>query len=160
VLDLRATGPDVPDHLLTCMPEPAPPARPAPGKPRDPKASAHWTLDLADAGRDCRTKLGKVRGILKPEGAERARGRVDRRGGRAVPSYATPLFKGWLGLADADAATANAVAFGIGLVCLSLAKGIITIANAWALRPKLPPAMGAAAVINAAVDEADERAKK
>ena len=53
-------GPSVPDQLLTCRDEPAPPAT---GTQR---AVALYVIDLADAGDDCRTKLGAVRSIVRP----------------------------------------------------------------------------------------------
>lgn len=58
---VSVAGPDVPDQLLSCKPEPVPPAT---GTQR---AVATYVLDLADAGDDCRQKLGAVRSIVKPE---------------------------------------------------------------------------------------------
>jgi hypothetical protein len=46
----------VPPALLQCRDEPAPPKRPA-----TKGQAARYVLDLADAGRDCRSKLGAVR---------------------------------------------------------------------------------------------------
>lgn len=49
----------VPASLLSCTDQPAPPA---PGT--DDAALAHWILDLAAAGDDCRGKLGAVAKVL------------------------------------------------------------------------------------------------
>lgn len=57
---IEVAGPTVPDQLLTCQPEPTPPAT---GTQR---GVAHYVLDLAEAGDDCRTKLGAVRSIVRP----------------------------------------------------------------------------------------------
>ncbi|MFC4172727.1 hypothetical protein ACFOYU_11740 [Microvirga sp. GCM10011540] len=73
-------------------------------------------------------------------------------------AYATPVVKTWLGLADADMATQNAIAFGLGLIGMSLAEGVISLGNAWARRPRLPAGAPAADVVNAAAD-AQESAK-
>lgn len=56
---IEVTGPTVPDQLLACKPEPSPPAT---GTQR---GVAHYVLDLAEAGDDCRTKLGAVRSIVR-----------------------------------------------------------------------------------------------
>jgi hypothetical protein len=51
----------VPLPLLTCASQPASPTE---GTQRD---VALYIVDLAEAGADCRTKLGSVRRILTPE---------------------------------------------------------------------------------------------
>lgn len=48
----------LPAGLLTCAAEPVPPA-----KPYTQRAVALWLIDLADAGADCRGKLGEVRAL-------------------------------------------------------------------------------------------------
>lgn len=56
--------PNVPDELLTCKPAPLSPAD-------DPKATvedgALYVPALAEAGQDCRSNLGSVRELLRPE---------------------------------------------------------------------------------------------
>lgn len=49
----------VPVSLLSCAPQPEPPAAGA-----DDTALAHWILDLASAGDDCRGKLAAVGKVL------------------------------------------------------------------------------------------------
>lgn len=51
----------VPDQLLTCDPQPASP------KAGTQKDAALYVVDLAAAGQDCRSKLGSVRELLRPE---------------------------------------------------------------------------------------------
>jgi hypothetical protein len=48
----------VPASLLTCQPQPDPPAGP------DDTALALWLVDLAAAGEDCRARLGSVKELL------------------------------------------------------------------------------------------------
>jgi hypothetical protein len=52
------------DELLTCMPAPASPAD-------DPNATdedgALYLIELGTAGQDCRSKLGSVRELVRPE---------------------------------------------------------------------------------------------
>lgn len=50
--------PDIPAPLLSCRPEPALPDMKADGD------LAHYLLDLAAAGQDCRARLDEVRGLL------------------------------------------------------------------------------------------------
>lgn len=57
---IEVAGPTVPDQLLTCRDEPTPPAT---GTQR---AVALYVIDLAEAGDDCRAKLGAVRSIVRP----------------------------------------------------------------------------------------------
>ena len=51
----------VPASLLACATQPEPPAAGT-----DDTALAHWILDLASAGDDCRGKLGAVAKVLNP----------------------------------------------------------------------------------------------
>lgn len=51
----------VPDQLLTCDAQPASP------KGGTQKDASLFVVDLAAAGQDCRSKLGSVRKILRPE---------------------------------------------------------------------------------------------
>lgn len=51
----------VPPSLLSCQEQPQPPADGA-----DDTALAHWILDLAAAGDDCRGKLAAVRRVVVP----------------------------------------------------------------------------------------------
>ncbi len=50
------SAPRVPASLLACAVEPPPPP-----KPRTQAGVADWTLDVVEAGRDCRGKLDAVR---------------------------------------------------------------------------------------------------
>lgn len=52
--------PRVPASLLACAAQPDPPEAGA-----DDRALAHWILDLAAAGADCRGRLGAVARILQ-----------------------------------------------------------------------------------------------
>lgn len=54
---VTAQATPIPDQLLGCKPEPMPPAT---GSQRQ---VASYVLDLADAGEDCRQKLGAVKSI-------------------------------------------------------------------------------------------------
>jgi len=58
--------PEVPSSLLSCQPAPEPPP-PESGTQRD---VARFVLDLAEAGADCRGKLGAVRGLLAEDADE------------------------------------------------------------------------------------------
>ena len=49
----------VPEALLVCRDEPAPPVDVT------DRAVGAWIVDLAEAGDDCRAKLGAVRGIVE-----------------------------------------------------------------------------------------------
>lgn len=48
----------IPDSLLSCQPHPVPPAL------TDDRELALYILALADAGDDCRDRLGRVRGLI------------------------------------------------------------------------------------------------
>lgn len=50
----------LPAALLTCAPEPA-----VPGPDADDRAAALFLIALADAGADCRGKLGEVRALQR-----------------------------------------------------------------------------------------------
>jgi hypothetical protein len=52
--------------------------------------------------------------------------------------YLTPLFVQWMGLDTALMTTTNAVAFGIGVLGMSLAEGAIRMAQNWSVNPRLP----------------------
>lgn len=56
---VRAERLEVPDSLLACLPEPQPP-----GDPVTDADLARWVLALAEAGEDCRGRLGHVRGLV------------------------------------------------------------------------------------------------
>lgn len=53
-------------------------------------------------------------------------------------AYATPLAKIYLGLTEADLAMTNALAFGIGLMGMSVAEGLIRFGKRWEANPTLP----------------------
>jgi hypothetical protein len=53
---------EVPPSLLACAPQPEPPVVTTDTDLTD------WILDLADAGADCRSKLGAVGTIVNPKG--------------------------------------------------------------------------------------------
>lgn len=63
VLSGCATMGIVPDQLLHCEPQPVAPT--AAGTTE--RQVGYFIVDLAAAGDDCRTKLGSVREILRPE---------------------------------------------------------------------------------------------
>ena len=52
--------------------------------------------------------------------------------------YMTPLVVHWAELDVSNLSTTNAVAFGIGLIGMSLAEGFVRIAERWAEKPRLP----------------------
>ena len=54
----------IPATLLHCRGEPRPPAKPA-----SQGQAARYVLDLAEAGRDCRSKLGAVRAEVERQRA-------------------------------------------------------------------------------------------
>ena len=56
--------------------------------------------------------------------------------GALCAMYATPLCTYWMAIVDPSAA--NAVAFGVGLVGMSMAEGVVSMANTWSKRPRLP----------------------
>lgn len=59
--ELRIVRPEVPAHLLSCEDEPPDPAD-QPGLTQ--KDVARYVVILRNAGRDCRAKLGAVRGLV------------------------------------------------------------------------------------------------
>lgn len=52
--------------------------------------------------------------------------------------YVTPLILFWLGIPSTELQLANAVAFGIGIIGMSLAEGLIRMAQRWSEKPALP----------------------
>jgi hypothetical protein len=52
----------VPSSLLSCQPHPPPPAL------TDDRDLARYILALADAGDDCRDRLGRVRALIEVQG--------------------------------------------------------------------------------------------
>ncbi|PDS75445.1 hypothetical protein [Rhizobium sp. L43] len=52
--------------------------------------------------------------------------------------YLTPLFVQWMNLDATNLSTTNAVAFGIGIIGMSLAEGAVRMAQNWSEKPRLP----------------------
>lgn len=63
--------------------------------------------------------------------------------------YLTPLVGKWLGFDIADLAVNNGLAFAIGMIGLSLAEGIVRLAQRWASNPRLPRTMDAEGLADA-----------
>ncbi|KWV43863.1 hypothetical protein AS026_19535 [Rhizobium altiplani] len=77
--------------------------------------------------------------------------------GTLCAAYLTPLVVQWMALDITQFSTINAVAFGIGIVGMSLAEGAVRMAQSWAEKPRLPSEAslkGLADAIN--VDEGQE----
>lgn len=55
--------------------------------------------------------------------------------GMLCATYLTPIIVKWIAL---DADTTNGVAFGIGLIGMSLAEGCVRMAQNWSANPRLP----------------------
>lgn len=55
--------------------------------------------------------------------------------GMFCATYLTPIIVKWIAL---DADTTNGVAFGIGLIGMSLAEGFVRMAQNWSVNPRLP----------------------
>lgn len=53
-----AVRPAIPQDLLTCKPEPR-----SPGGDATDSTAARYVIDVVDAGRDCRRKLGAIRNV-------------------------------------------------------------------------------------------------
>lgn len=67
--------------------------------------------------------------------------------------YLTPLAAAWLGIAIANVAAHNGLAFAIGLLGLSLAEGAFKLVHRWSLNPKLPTEISAKGIAEAFEDE-------
>lgn len=52
--------------------------------------------------------------------------------------YSAPLVARWLGLDLLDAAANSGLAFVLGMIGLSIAEGLVRVAQSWAANPKLP----------------------
>lgn len=52
--------------------------------------------------------------------------------------YLAPLVARWLGLDLLDAAANSGLAFVLGMIGLSIAEGLVRVAQRWAANPKLP----------------------
>ncbi|MBM7323870.1 hypothetical protein [Brucella anthropi] len=72
--------------------------------------------------------------------------------------YLTPLIGTWLGLNLLDLSVNNALAFALGMLGLSLAEGLVRLAQRWANNPKLPVRLSMRGFAEA-VNEADEKPK-
>jgi hypothetical protein len=63
--------------------------------------------------------------------------------------YLTPIIGVWLGLNLADIAMNNALAFGIGMIGMSLAEGTVRLAHNWAKDPRIMRSMDAKGIADA-----------
>lgn len=63
--------------------------------------------------------------------------------------YLSPMIGRWMGLELTDIAVNNGLAFAIGMIGLSLAEGLVRIAQRWANNPKLPRSMDAEGLADA-----------
>ncbi|UPA25353.1 hypothetical protein [Shinella oryzae] len=68
--------------------------------------------------------------------------------------YLTPIIGLWLGLNLSVLAVNNALSFGIGLVGMSLAEGLVTLAHNWSRNPRLMRSMDAKGIADAVNDHA------
>ena len=72
--------------------------------------------------------------------------------------YLTPIVVGWVGVSAVDISSTNGIAFGIGIVGMSLAEGAVRLAQRWAANPKLPTEISARGFADAvAPDEPEKR---
>jgi len=60
VTQVQLVPPQIPPGLLRCRDQPEPPAW-----PYSEADAAEYVLDLAEAGDDCRRRLGEVRGLIE-----------------------------------------------------------------------------------------------
>lgn len=70
--------------------------------------------------------------------------------------YLAPLVARWLGLDLLDAAANSGLAFVLGMIGLSIAEGLVRVAQRWAANPKLPK-VGILADARDALDMSDDR---
>jgi hypothetical protein len=66
--------------------------------------------------------------------------------------YLTPIIGLWLGLNMSLLAVNNALSFAIGLIGMSLAEGLVTMAQNWAKNPRLMRTMDAKGIADAVND--------
>ena len=71
--------------------------------------------------------------------------------------YLTPIIGLWLGLNMANLAMNNGLAFGIGMIGMSLAEGIVRMAQNWAKNPRLMRQMDAKGLADAVNDHSHTR---
>lgn len=74
--------------------------------------------------------------------------------------YLTPIIGLWLGLNLANLALNNALAFGIGMVGMSLAEGFVRLAHNWSKNPRLMRQMDAKGLADALNDHSHTREMK
>ncbi|MEW9616047.1 hypothetical protein AB3G45_19720 [Shinella sp. S4-D37] len=74
--------------------------------------------------------------------------------------YLTPIIGLWLGLNLSVLAVNNALSFGIGLIGMSLAEGVLTLAQNWAKNPRLMRQMDAKGLADALNDHSHTREMK
>lgn len=55
----------VPDGLLTCDAEPAKPSFKTGNNKRDFQNITNYTIEIKDAGQDCRSKIKRIQGLIK-----------------------------------------------------------------------------------------------
>ncbi len=70
--------------------------------------------------------------------------------------YLAPLVARWLGLDLLDAAANSGLAFVLGMIGLSIAEGLVRVAQRWAANPKLPK-VGILADARDALDMSNDR---
>ncbi|CDZ31232.1 Hypothetical protein NGAL_HAMBI490_61110 [Neorhizobium galegae bv. officinalis] len=71
--------------------------------------------------------------------------------------YLTPLIGKWAQFDMADISTNNAMAFAIGIIGLSLAEGLVKLAQRWAANPKLPTTPTLDALAEVTKDEPEDK---
>lgn len=74
--------------------------------------------------------------------------------------YLTPIVGLWLGLNMTLLAVNNALSFGIGLIGMSLAEGLVTLAHNWSKNPRLMRTMDAKGIADAMNDHSHTREMK
>ena len=74
--------------------------------------------------------------------------------------YFTPIIGVWLGLNLAEVAINNALAFGIGMIGMSLAEGLVRLAHNWAQNPRIMRSMDAKGIADAVNDHEHTREMK
>jgi len=74
--------------------------------------------------------------------------------------YLTPIIGLWLGLNLTDLAMNNALAFGIGMIGMSLAEGLVRMAHNWSRNPRLMRSMDAKGIADAVNDHRHTRVLK
>lgn len=74
--------------------------------------------------------------------------------------YITPVVITWLNIDVSSLDNTNGIAFGIGMIGMSLAEGAVRLAQRWASNPRLPTDLTMKGFADATVPEHDRKAER